>query len=66
MATFEASESRRRKWSDIVNGMFMMLSVFLIADGVRKIIHHNDLGWFLAPVWAFVLVVRIVQAVKQR
>ena len=43
----------------------MMLSLFLIADGVRKIIHHNDLGWFLAPVWAFVLAVRIVQAVKQ-
>ena len=65
MEFIESGEIRRKKWRDIANGMFMMLSVFLIADGIRKILHHNDLGWFLAPVWTLVLVVRIIQAVRR-
>jgi hypothetical protein len=57
-------KTRRQKWTDIGTGMFIMLAIFLLADGIGKIIHHNDLGWFLAPVWAFVLLVNLYRALK--
>jgi hypothetical protein len=33
-------KSRRQKWTDIGTGMMIMLSVFMLTDGIRKIIHH--------------------------
>ncbi len=46
--------------------LWILVAVIWIATAVRMIVHHNDLGWFLMPVWAFALVIWLNRALKQR
>jgi hypothetical protein len=57
-------KSRRQEWTDIGTGMMIMLSIFMLTDGIRKIIHHDDFGWFLAPVWALILSIYLYRSLK--
>jgi hypothetical protein len=57
-------KSRRQKWADIGTWMMTMLSIFMLTDGIRKIIHHDDFGWSLAPVWAFILSIYLYRSLK--
>jgi hypothetical protein len=46
--------------------LWILVAIVYIATAVRMIVHHNDLGWFVMPVWTFVLIVWLNRAWKQR
>lgn len=63
MSMFESLPSGRR-YSQKYLVLWILVSVIYVAGAVRMIVHHNDLGWFLLPVWAFVMVVWLSRALK--
>ena len=46
--------------------LWILASVIFIAVAIRMIFRHKDFGWFLLPVWAFLLAFWVRQAFKQR
>jgi hypothetical protein len=65
MSIFASIPSDRR-YSQKALVLWILVSVIYVAGSVRMIVHHNDLGWFLLPVWAFVMVVWLSRALKGR
>jgi hypothetical protein len=57
-------EGRRYSQKSLV--LWILVSVIYIAGAVRMIVHHNDLGWLFLPVWALVMVVWLIRALKER
>jgi hypothetical protein len=65
MGMFESLPNGRRcSQKSLV--LWILVSVIYIAAAVRMFVHHNDLGWFLLPVWAFVMVVWLSRLLKER
>jgi hypothetical protein len=57
-------EGRRYSQKHLV--LWLLVSIIYIASAFRMIVHHNELGWFLLPVWAFVALVWLSRALKER
>jgi hypothetical protein len=45
--------------------LFILVAIMGIATAVGMIVHHHDIGWFVMPVWAFVLIGWVNRALKQ-
>ena len=58
---FESLTSKR-SYSKRSSGLWILVSSIYLALAVRLILHKNEFGWFLLPVWAFVFVVWLGRA----
>jgi hypothetical protein len=61
----EAIEVRREKWRDIGLGMLIMISVFMLVDGIAKIRHDKVFGWFVVLAGAISLLAWTIKALKR-
>ena len=44
----DTQSARRTKWRHVGIGMLIMVSIFMLADGIGKIAHQRDFGWIVA------------------
>ena len=64
MPIVQVDATRRRKWRDVGDGMLIMLSVFGLVDGIGRILHGRDMGWFMASVWTLALIINVYRTVR--
>jgi hypothetical protein len=65
-AIIDSEEERRRRMRGFVDYTWISLSAFFLALSIRMVVHHDQFGWCLAPIWSFVLLIRIRHLFKTR
>lgn len=58
--------TERRRWRYVGIGMLIMISIFMLADGVGRIIRHRDLGWIVIFGGATALLMWITKVVRDQ
>jgi hypothetical protein len=62
----DTEDERRRRVQGFADYVWLSLSGFFLALSVRMIVHHNQFGWFLAPIWVFALLIRLRYILTRR
>jgi len=66
MKLADIDDRRRQKRRDVGTGMLIMISLFMLADGIGMVRHTRDFGWLMVSAGAISLVMWIGKALVGR
>jgi hypothetical protein len=66
MKISNVEDGPRQKRRDIETGMLIMISVFMLADGIGMVRHNRDFGWLMTSAGAISLLMWVGKALVGR